>query len=130
MSTLPQMTTTSEMLHKVCTLLYSMRKKSVLRLCVAKQFSEHTQKPFNLGTLLASICMSLLLNAVTNIGMQNRPRRSVPRPSVPRQQPQLQPSTSTTTSIQGENGVQNRPYSALISYQPPPFVGTSKKTTG
>ena len=55
------------------------------------------------GTLLASIGVSLLSNARTGKGMQNRPTQSMLRTLLPRSQP------STSTSNQGGNGLQNRP---------------------
>ena len=65
-----------------------------------------------LGTLLASIGVPLLLNALTGKGLhveKSRPRRSVPV-YVP----------TTTTSSKGGKGHSMMPY----PFQPPPFIGS------
>ena len=55
--------------------------------------------------LLASIDISLLLNALTGKGLQNRPKSK-------------------------GLGLQNRPYfHSLIPYQPPPFIGNWPQNT-
>ena len=54
-----------------------------------------------LGTLLASIGVPLLLNALTGKGLQNRPK----------------PGGNTSG-----HGMQNRPYNMLMPYQSPPFL--------
>ena len=70
-----------------------------------------TQSGGFLGTLLASIGVPLLLNALTGKGLhveKSRPRRSIPV---------YVPDTSTTTKKGGKGH-------ALMPYQPPPFIGS------
>ena len=77
-----------------------------------------------LGTLLASIFIPLLLNALTGKDMQNRSRPpwSVPRTSLPRSQP--------SSSNQGRNCLQNRPNNMSMLYRPPPLIGSWENQTG
>ena len=68
-----------------------------------------TQRGGFIGTLLASIGIPMLLNALTGKGLQNRPK----------------PETKTG------DGLQNRPYTDLLMpYQPPPFIGSWNTSTG
>ena len=77
-----------------------------------------------LVTLLVSILIPLLLNALTGKGIQNRsrPSRSVPRTSLSLSQP--------SSSNQGRNGSQNRPYNMSMLYRPPPLIGSWENQTG
>ena len=86
-----------------------------------------TQSGGFLGTLLASIGVPLLLNALTGNGLQVDNKRS--RRSANVHVPKLlnNKSTSTSTSTSTKDGGLVLP---MMEYRPPPFIGTWDNPTG
>ena len=82
-----------------------------------------TQSGGFLGTLLASIGVPLLLNALTGKGLQvdnKRSKRSA-NVHVPKLQNNKSTSSSTSTSTSTKDGGLVLP---MMEYRPPPFIGT------
>ena len=77
-----------------------------------------------LGTLLASIGVPLLMNALTGRGFQVDNRRS--RRSVNVHLPKLQNNCNTSISTTAKNGGLVLP---MMEYRPPPFYGSFDKPT-
>ena len=63
------------------------------------------------GTLLASISVPLLLNALTGKGLRNR-------------------KPPTVGDSESGSGLRNQPYNMLMQYQPPPFIGSWSNPSG